>query len=102
MPAGERARKRRAAQAALSVARPARRLRAGITTMRLPAFYFLLFAGGESIKSRFVQETDSTAPLRVFRSQQHSGARNRAARTIDLFLHPPLEGEGRAERRGVG
>ena len=41
MPAGERARKRRAAQAASSVARPARRLRAGNTTMRLPAFRFL-------------------------------------------------------------
>jgi hypothetical protein len=40
MPAGERARKRRAAHAALSVARPARRLRAGIKTMRLPAFRY--------------------------------------------------------------
>jgi len=50
-PAGERARKRRAAQAALSVARPARRLRAGNTTLRLPAFRFLLFAGSESIRS---------------------------------------------------
>jgi hypothetical protein len=46
MPAGERARKRRAVQAAYSVARPARRLRAGIKTMRLPAFRspFFLFA----------------------------------------------------------
>ncbi len=41
-PAGERARKRRAAQAALSLVRPARRLRAGHETLRLPAFRFLL------------------------------------------------------------
>jgi len=43
-PAGERARKRRAAQAALSVARPARRLRAGHQTLRLPAFRFLFLS----------------------------------------------------------
>jgi len=42
-PAGERARKRRAAQAAFSVARPGRRLRAGKRQMRLPAFRFLYF-----------------------------------------------------------
>jgi hypothetical protein len=41
-PAGERARKRRAAQAALSLVRPVRRLRAGHETLRLPAFRFLL------------------------------------------------------------
>jgi hypothetical protein len=44
-PAGERARKRRAAQAAFSVARPARRLRAGMKTNAsagVPlSFYFL-------------------------------------------------------------
>jgi hypothetical protein len=48
-PAGERARKRRAAQAALSVARPARRLRAGTddsATAGVPlSFYFI--AGSE-------------------------------------------------------
>jgi len=45
-PAGERARKRRAAQAAISVARPARRLRADHETLRLPAFRFLRFLPG--------------------------------------------------------
>jgi hypothetical protein len=39
-PTGERARKRRAARAELSVARPARRLRAGHETLRLSAFRF--------------------------------------------------------------
>jgi hypothetical protein len=43
-PAGERARKRRAAQAAYSVARTARRLRADLETLRLPAFRFLSFS----------------------------------------------------------
>jgi hypothetical protein len=42
-PAGERARKRRAARAALSVARTARRLRADNRTLRLPAFRPLIF-----------------------------------------------------------
>jgi hypothetical protein len=40
-PAGERARSGGSAQAGLSVARPARRLRAGHETLRLPAFRFL-------------------------------------------------------------
>jgi len=40
-PAGERTRKRRAAQAASSLVRPARRLRAGHEILRLPAFRFL-------------------------------------------------------------
>jgi hypothetical protein len=43
-PAGERARKRRAAQAALSLVRTARRLRAGHETLRLPAFRFLFLS----------------------------------------------------------
>jgi hypothetical protein len=52
-PAGERARKRRAAQAAFSVARPARRLRAGHEILRLPAFRFLYFLPEASRKELF-------------------------------------------------
>jgi hypothetical protein len=104
-PAGERARKRRAAQAAFSVARPARRLRAGNTTLRLPAFYFL-YCRKRVDERRFVDETALTtrsdllrrlvvsreqprtrknAPRERFRLR-HSGARESASPESTITL----------------
>jgi hypothetical protein len=103
-PAGERARKRRAAQAALLRGASRTPLACGhhdnaSAGVPLP----FIFCRGRVDKKRLVDETASTARAELLRGlvvcrQQNSGAKNRAARTNDLILRrsalfaPSLEG----------
>jgi len=60
----------RAAQAALSVARPARRLRAGHETLRLPAFRFLFISFVTASASEAIQPNREVWIASSLRSSQ--------------------------------
>jgi len=81
-PAGERARKRRAAQAAFLRGASRTPLACGQQTLRLPAFRFL-FCRKRVDKRRFVDETAFTAPLQFVSSLGClSSAKTRARKPV--------------------
>jgi hypothetical protein len=108
-PTGERARSGGSAQAGLSVPRPARRLRAGHETLRLPAFRFLIsfFRRCERSEAiQFVAQCWIASSLRS--SQWRSGIvgcltklrRDRAAGTGIVCTSPGGGGSRREAARG--
>ena len=95
-PAGERARKRRAAQAAFLRGASRTPLARGQQTMRLPAFRFL-YCRKRVDKRRFVDETASTARSELLRRLVvlvgKLGREKRAARTrLHVAIRLPFPG----------
>jgi hypothetical protein len=106
-PAGERARKRRAAQAALLRGASRTPLACGhLTPASAGVLLPFIFCRGRVDKRRFVDETASTAPRRLLRGfvvldPQNSDAKT-APRERTSFSCPPKRGKGTAEGRGRG
>ena len=76
-------------------------VRCGGGTLRLPAFRLPFYLRGDKSKWQVVDREENFSQFAA-RPTRNSDA-DRVARTGSHFLHPPLQGEGRAPQvRGVG